>query len=85
MDAETQPRASAAPRPPLDDDRLLSEPEFLARLGGMGRTKAWQMRRDGELRYVRLSPRKIAYPISELRRLTAERMQGGHALGAARV
>lgn len=56
-----------------DADRLLSESEFLARLGGLGRTKAWEMRRDGEIRFVRISPRKIGYPVSELRRLIAER------------
>lgn len=63
-----------------DADTLLSDHEFRRRLGGIGRTKAWEMRRDGELRFVRLSSRKIAYPASEVRRLIAERLQGGHAM-----
>ncbi|MBB2961824.1 putative DNA-binding transcriptional regulator AlpA [Methylobacterium sp. R2-1] len=63
---------------PDDADRLLSDPEFRRRLGGIGRTKAWQMRRDGEVRYVRITSRRIAYPASEVCRLIAERMAGGH-------
>jgi len=73
---------TASPALAADDDRLLSPNEFLGRTG-LGRTKAWEMRRDGLLRYVRLSPRKIAYPCPELRRLVAERSEGGHALEAA--
>lgn len=67
----------------IDDAYLLTPDEFLARTG-LGRTKAWEMRRDGRLRYVRLSPRKIVYPVSEVRRLMAEGAEGGHALNAAR-
>lgn len=68
---------------PDDADVLLSVPIFCGR-ANIGRTTAWRMRRDGELRFVRLTPRKVAIPLSELRRLIAERTEGGHALPGAR-
>lgn len=61
-------------------DMLLSVQEFRRRRGGIGRTKVWEMIRDGELRYVRITPRKIAVPLSELRRLIIERTEGGHSI-----
>lgn len=61
-------------------DTLLSVQEFRRRWGGVGRTKVWEMMRDGELRYVRITPRKIAVPLSELRRLIIERTEGGHSI-----
>lgn len=64
---------------PDDADVLLPVPIFCGR-ANIGRTTAWRMRRDGELRFVRLTRRKVAIPLSELRRLIAERTEGGQAL-----
>jgi predicted DNA-binding transcriptional regulator AlpA len=51
-----------------NEAKYLSESAF-ARHTGMGRTTVWRLRKSGRLRYVRISPRLIRIPISEITRL----------------
>jgi len=46
------------------------------RLTGAGRSRLYELMASGELRWVKLGARRLI-PRSELRRLLAERLQGG--------
>ncbi len=57
-----------------EDDRLVSEAEFRRRTN-TGRTKTWELRRAGKLRFVKIG-RRINYPMAELRRVLTQGTEG---------
>lgn len=57
-----------------DEERLVSEAEFRRRTN-TGRTKTWELRRAGKLQFVKIG-RRINYPMTELRRVLAEGIEG---------
>lgn len=52
------------------DETLLAQEEVRRRLGGIGRSKLWELDRDGLLRGVSIGRRRV-YPASEVRRFIA--------------
>lgn len=51
-------------------DKLLQQEETRQRLGGIGRTKLWELDRSGQLRGVNIGRRRL-YPESEVQALIA--------------
>jgi hypothetical protein len=55
----------------INKAKYLSESAF-ARHTGMGRTTVWRLRKSGRLRFIRINPRLIRIPVSEITRLGRE-------------
>ena len=71
----TKQRERAVPqdqRPPEFIDRILSPAEVMT-VTGLGRSTIERARRDGELKFIQLTPRRVGLRMSELEAWLASR------------